>query len=410
VKRGLLVVLLLAAQAAGAAPPPRHVIQAARERFERANRLYHEGRYAEALLLYQAAYDLVPSPDFLLNLGLTKEKTLDYEGCAVALAQFLKAPTSREKAEQAAQRIENCRARATIPVRVSSMPPSAAVYLVTGGQRSLRGRTPTRLALAPGTFELSVEHPGYQRQTQKVVVEIGTRPDIDFTLERLSALRVEADVAGAQVQIDDGPPEDAPAQRELLAGLHRIRVTRGGHQPVTRQVRIEPGQTTSLVVSLPALPVVRQLAVESSVAANVSLDGRDQGRTPLRAPVVTGYRRLEVHAPGFVRYASEVRVQDHDVQVRVRLAPAQRRWERAVSLALLGATAAGAVAATAYSGLALRDQHEYVNGVPTRSLLDQTRSHARTADGLWIGTAVLAAGTVVFYLVTRSRKSHATVE
>ncbi|MBI5481769.1 MAG: serine/threonine protein kinase [Deltaproteobacteria bacterium] len=129
---------------------------------------------------------------------------------AVALAQFLKAPTSRDKAEQAAQRLENCRARATIPVRVSSMPPSAAVYLVSGGQRSLRGRTPTRLELQPGTFELRVEHPGYQGHTQKVVVEIGTRPDVDFTLERLSALRVEAETRRAATRTPPTGSGSAP--------------------------------------------------------------------------------------------------------------------------------------------------------------------------------------------------------
>jgi hypothetical protein len=61
----------------------------AKIRFEKGGRLYDEGRYTDALLAYQSAYEAFPSVTVLLNIGLVKEKVDDFEGCVVKLTQFL---------------------------------------------------------------------------------------------------------------------------------------------------------------------------------------------------------------------------------------------------------------------------------------------------------------------------------
>jgi hypothetical protein len=393
----------------GLAAPPARVVREAQARFERANRLYNEGRYAEALHLYQAAYDLVPSPDFLFNVGLAKEKTFDWEGCAQAMQQFLREPSSEDQQERARQRLQHCRSRTLIPVKVSSLPSSAAVFVGEGAQRSLRGRTPARLELPPGTYVLTIEAPGYQHQTQKVTAEIGSRPEIDFSLARLSSLRIEADVTGARVQINAEPPEVAPLQRELPAGVYQVRVSKAGHQEVTRRVRVEPGQQVSLVVALPTVP--RTLALVSNALAQVSVDGRLVGRTPLAHPTAAGSHRLEAAAPGHVPLVADfVMRDDRDVTARVELRRRPSRWHLVVAGGLLGTAVACGVAATAYGGLALADQHTYKTGVPTRALRDDGRRHAHMADALWIGAASVAAVAVVYYLLTRPRQSRLAVD
>ena len=85
-----------------------------------------------------------------------------------------------------------------------------------------RGRTPRDLRLAPGTYQVSIALPGYAPMTQEVAVDIGGRPEVDFPLERLSSIAIEADVRGARVAIDDSPAESAPLKREVRAGLYRI--------------------------------------------------------------------------------------------------------------------------------------------------------------------------------------------
>jgi hypothetical protein len=410
VRRALLILaLLLAVPRGGFAAPPVRVVREAQARFERANRLYNEGRYAEALLLYQAAYDLIPSPDFLFNLALAREKTLDFEGCAQALLQYLRDPQSEADRERARARLDICRSRTLIPVKISSLPPSAAVYVGAGKDRVLRGRTPARLELPPGTILVTVEAPGYQRMSQMVVADIGKRPDLDFSLERLSSLRIEADVTGAQVQLNQGSTESAPLYREVPAGLYEVRVAKAGHQEVLRKVRVEPGQQVSLMLSLPTVP--RTLALRSSASAQVQVDGRPVGRTPLSYAMGAGAHRLEATAPGHVPLAADfVMRDDRDATARIDLRRRPSRWHLLVAGGLMGTAVASAAAATGYGIMALADEHDYKSGTPTRELRDGGRRHAHMADTMWIVAGSVAAVAVVYYLLTRPRQSRLVVE
>ena len=157
---------LLYANPAAATPRPE-VVKEAERRFRRATELYHEGRYQEALFIYQGAYDLLPSVSILFNIGLTKEKLLDFAGCAEAFQRYLSEAASEKEAEAARAHLETCRGRAVLVVPVSSMPPGAAIYVGPPGEKpAFRGRTPARIELRPGKHVLAVEMQGYVRQSQ----------------------------------------------------------------------------------------------------------------------------------------------------------------------------------------------------------------------------------------------------
>src|SRR5688572_27979405 len=116
--RVVCALLLVAAAGAASAQKSDDAIKAeAERRNRRANELYQQGRFEEALRLYQAAFDLRRDPRYLFNVGLAREKTFDYEGCVVAFEQFLEqAGTAPEVRKQAEERIGACRQRTTIPV------------------------------------------------------------------------------------------------------------------------------------------------------------------------------------------------------------------------------------------------------------------------------------------------------
>jgi hypothetical protein len=402
--RGLVLVAaaLLLAGAARAAPAPR-VLREAQARVDRANHLYNEGRYAEALRLYQAAYDLVPSPDILFNIGLAREKTFDYEGCAVALTEYLRQPGDAEQLARARERLARCRARTLVPVKVSSLPPSAAIYVGQGARRVLRGRTPTRLDLPPGTYLLTLEAPGYQPQSQQVTAEVGARPEVDFTLERTSSLRIEADVAGARVALNGRYLEETPFQREVPAGLYQVAVSKPGHRPVTREVRVEPGQHVALMLSLPR---VRILSLTSATPAQVRLDGRAAGTTPVVAEVAAGPHQLEASAPGHLPLVTDIRVgQESDLALQLELSRRRSRRQTAVVLGLAAVAVSAAVVGVVFGSLALVDEHRYRTGVPTVALADEGRARARVADAMWLTAGAAAVVTGVYYLVTRPRRS-----
>ncbi|MCU1280732.1 MAG: S-layer-like protein [bacterium] len=412
-KRAIALVVVLVAQVAGAAPttarPNGELLSEAKRRFQHANVLYQDGRYADALHLYQAAYDLVPSPDILFNIGLSKEKVFDYEGCSLTFRQYLTQSKDEGRTAQAKERLERCRAQTLIPVKVSSLPPSAAVSVGSGEARRPSGRTPARLDLRPGTYEITVESPGYVAQSQTVLVEEGLHPDIDFTLEKLSTLRIEADVAGAEIEIDDKHEGATPLSREVKAGLYRVLVHKPGFAPVKREVRVSAGDQVSLVISLTALTRERQLdlRVQPPVPAQVLLDGVAVGTAPVQRRVATGPHRLEVVSPGRVPYAGELSGgDDGDVRLRVHLTPRRTRTQRALFWTLESIASAGAATGLVFGVLNLRDQSSF-NAQPSVALRDEAHRYAVTCDAAFIASAVVGIGAGIYYLVTWPRSSHA---
>lgn len=407
------LVTLLGARAALAAPDAGRsngdLVREAKRRFGRANALYQEGRYADALHLYQAAYDLVPSPDILFNIGLSKEKVFDYEGCSLAFRQYLRDSKDEGRQPQARERLEHCRGQTLIAVKISSLPSSAAVYVGNGETRSPRGRTPARLDLRPGTYQITVESPGYVTQTQEVLVEEGAHPDIDFSLERLSTLRIEADVSGAEVEVDGHGEGSTPVQREVKAGLYRVLVHKSGFHPVAREVRVNAGDQISLVVSLPPMPRERRLdlTLTPPAAAQVRLDGVDVGAAPLERRVPAGPHRLEVSSAGYLPYVGELpSSDDRDLQLRVHLTPHRSRRQRALFWTLQSLASAGAAVGLTFGILALRDQSSF-DARPSVALRDEGRRWAVTSDVSFAASAAVGIAGAIYYLVTWPRSSHA---
>lgn len=404
-----LAVAQLAAAAPAATPPPSEaLVREAKRRFRNANALYQDGRYADALHLYQAAYDLVPSPDILFNIGLAKEKVFDYEGCSLTFRQYLQSAPDEARAAQARQRLERCREQTLIPVKVSSLPPSAAVYVGSGAERRPSGRTPAHLDLKPGPYQITVESPGYVPQTQEIVVEEGVHPDIDFSLEKLSVLRVEADVPGADVEIDGKPEGATPLSRELKAGLYRVAVHKAGYRPVTRQVRVNAGDQIALELSLPPLPRERRLDVEVTppLPAEVRLDGQLVGTTPIDRRVSAGAHRLEVLSAGHVPYAGELAGDDDDVRLRVHLVPRRSRAQRALFWTLQGVASAAAAAGVTFGALALHDQSRF-DAQPSVALRDEGRRWALACDLSFVASAAVGLAGAIWYLVKWPRRPRA---
>jgi hypothetical protein len=349
----------------------------------------------------------VPSPDILFNLALTKEKVFDYEGCALAFRRYLDETAVKQPNPQAAERLEHCRAQALIPVKVSSMPPSAAVVLDDGKARQQRGRTPTQLTLPPGRYAVTVSVPGYIAQTQELEVREGVHPEVDFTLEKLSTLHIEADVAGAEVQIDDKPAGITPVQRELQAGLYSVRVAKPGFRAVTRQVRVNAGDQVSLMLSLPALPRERELEVrvEPPLPSQVAIDGHAAGAAPLAQRLVAGAHRLEVQSAAHLPYVGDVQVpEDRDLLLRVHLTPRRTRAARVIFWSLEGVASALAAGGVVFGALALADQASF-DAHPSVALHDRGHAEALTSDILFGASALVGVGTAIWYLATWPRPS-----
>lgn len=384
----------------------------AERRNRNGNQLYNQGRFEEALRLYQAAFDLHPDPRFLFNVGLAREKTFDYEGCVLAFERFLAGEAAPDVKKKAEERLEACRERTTIPVRFTSAPTNAAVYLGEGDTRALKGRTPQELALAPGTYAVTMELSGYVPKKDSVTVEPGKRPQVDFVLDKLSSLRIEVDPAGARVKIDDLPWEAAPVTREVTPGTHQVQVEKEGHERSARELKVEPGQEVSLVLSLRPQQRVRNLALrlpDTVAGARVKIDGRDRGAPPLRNQVGPGSHRLVIEAPGRLPYADDITIpEDRDLTLMVHLEAQRSRRSRIITGVMLGGAALAAVAGGVYGVMSLVDQSSFEDD-PDPTLRDMGELHAERADIAFATSAVLAGSALLHWWLTSPDESRVEV-
>lgn len=385
----------------------------AERRNQKGTEFYNQGRFEEALQLYQAAYDLYPAPRFLFNVGLAREKTFDYEGCAAAFQRFVADATdaTADVRNQASERLRSCYERAEIPVRLTSAPSNAAIYVGDAAGRTLKGRTPVELKLAPGTHVVAAEMSGYTTSTQTVTVEPGQRPQIDFVLEKLSMLRVEVDPPSAKVQLDDLPPEPAPLAREVERGTHQVRVTREGYEPLERHVSVEAGREVSLVLSLRAIARPRSLEIRADAERpSVRVDGVPVGTAPMSYALRPGPHRVQVTAPGRLPYRGDLTIpDDRDILLDVRLEARRSRKNRVVFWTLLGAAATAAVIG-AYHGLSALEQESSFESDPSVDASKRGESRAETAD-VWLAIGgVLGGGAFAWHLLTAPGQSTAEIE
>ncbi len=391
-----------------------------RRESERRNRIgtqfYNAGKFEQALQMYQGAYDLLPDPRYLFNVALAKEKMFDYEGCVVALQGFLRATTDAPEArDNAEKRMALCLERVTIPVRFTSVPTNAAIYETAGDQRTLLGRTPQELPLAPGTHAIEVELPGYVTQQRQIEVAVGERPSPDFVLEKLSSIRIEADPSGARISVDGGDWEPAPLERQVKAGTYHVRVEKDGYEPAQRDLIVEPGAAMSLVMPLRPLPTIRTLAIalasSAPVTTHLTVDGRPRGGAPAQLTLSPGAHQVRLTATGRLPYADTIVIaENHDARLLVDLRPQRSRNNRIALWSLAGASGAGLITGSIFGAMALADQSRFNDDPTDVGLHHRGQRRAQTAD-IFFGTSVaLAAGVAVYYLLTRPGELTGTLQ
>lgn len=202
---------------------------------------------------------------------------------------------------------------------LESSPTGAEAY-VNG---TLRGRTPLRLVLEEGTYQVELKAPGYEPYRATVRVERGRETRVSATLRpiRTGELYLEARPEGAEVYIDGRLMGRAPLRMTLEAGLHEVRVLAPGYAEYRAQVEVRPGESVRLYVEL--VPVRAVLELYLNVEARVFLDGEEVGVAKggyLRLEAPFGEHELTLVAPGYRTLVETVRITGNQV-LRFTLRP-----------------------------------------------------------------------------------------
>ncbi len=122
-------------------------------------------------------------------------------------------------------------------------------------------------------------------------------------------LEVDSLVKGARVYVDGKPVGRTPLEKpvRLAAGKHRLKVTKMGFSPFKSTFIIRPRRKTTIEVQL--LPLSGLVKVTSNVeGAEVYIDNRLAGKTPLVKEVLVGKHEILVVREGYNDYETRLAV------------------------------------------------------------------------------------------------------
>ncbi|MEE2901008.1 MAG: PEGA domain-containing protein [Myxococcota bacterium] len=246
-------------------------------------------------------------------------------------------------------------------------------------------------------------------QERKAELEIAPAPIEPY--EPPTQIMIMSSAPQSTISIDGGPESrQVPTTAVVEPGLHVAQVKAPGYETVTKQVTAVEGRL--IVINIEPKEKPARVWVKGVVGAQIWLNGRPVGQTPLAKPLMVpaGKHQIYVTKKGRTPWARNLTVErGGDVEIDVELpVTAQRTISYAVlSIGTLGLTTAGVVGLMALRDdqAAARLQEQRSNQSVSaeeyqqfRTLSESRDSHASLA---WltfgISLAVTGAGSLLYH-------------
>jgi tetratricopeptide (TPR) repeat protein len=330
---------------AQAPAPTQQQKDEARGRFDRGITLVNEGDNAGALAEFKRAYQLIPNPVILYNIGLVYAAMGRAVDAADTLGKVLDAPGNLSAAKLERARTVHAEQAARIgELRLDITLPGVVVEVdnVRVGVTPLKGP----LRVAGGTRLVTAVAQGHIPFRKEVTVAGGQKLDVHVELvpsERsLAHLAVKTRLPGAEVVVDGQVVGRTPLPATLAvpAGTRRVEVRRRGYTTARSdvtlaegsegQVTLEPQEDPSALASEGGTLVLRVSETEPIV----SVDGKPRPNFSAGIRIARGPHVLKVERGGFVATERTVHVEAgaHTI-VSVNLVPTPETRDAYVSSA-----------------------------------------------------------------------------
>ena len=167
-------------------------------------------------------------------------------------------------------------------LRVSLAPVDVAVILIDGADR---GRVPGMVKdIRAGAREIEIRAPRYLPFYANLDIDgRDIEQSLDVTLEPGWAdVSVDSTPATASIKVDGEVVGETPTTIEVLAGRRLLRIEKADHNPWQQTLKIVAGQAVNLG-EIALAKTDGHLDLNSTpAAANVTVNGEFQGRTPLK--------------------------------------------------------------------------------------------------------------------------------
>jgi tetratricopeptide (TPR) repeat protein len=420
----------------------------ARARFLKGKELYSKGDFDGAVREWEAAYNLVPTPELHFNIGRAFEQGGHVEAAVARYQRYLqdtKDPPDRPSVEATIKRLQEQVNRGKKDTRKEEQ---AAARFKKGRELYQASQYREALLELQGAFDLFPsatlvynmaktreklgDLPGALKDYRRYLEmepKASDRGDVEYIIRALekrltditNELSLESNPAGADVFLDEGDKiaGQTPLNLKVSGGSHKLRVEKNGFEVASREFAMPADRPLTLTFDLRPLENVGWLSVECDQdASHIFLDGTILALTPYkeRRALAPGNHQVVLEHEGFRRVVQMVEVkQGRETHVRINLESQEGRSKAPLVLAPLLGGALGVVAAAALGTSG-------VLGFRARNVVDGTRAWQMAMAGMSVSMAlgvvslVAAAasvvGLVVLYAVlgaTAARESEVTV-
>lgn len=174
-------------------------------------RAYRKGKYGDALIAFEAAFDADPQPKHLYNMARCHEQQGNLAKAADFYERYLREAPDAEDSEDVETRAEflTTKLKKTMArLEVTSEQDGTALH-IEGSERTWDVKTPWSGWLEPGRYELSILLPDHEERTQKVGLSAGEDRRVEIGLEEPPAGRpgAAASSVGGSGEEGGSPPE-----------------------------------------------------------------------------------------------------------------------------------------------------------------------------------------------------------
>jgi hypothetical protein len=227
----------------------------ARERFDRGLVLFNQGDNAGALAEFTRAYELVPHPLVLFNMGLVHTTARHPVEAVAAFDKLLADPGQLGAKEvELARRSRDEQATRIGEIAITTDVPGAQIEV----DNIPRGTTPLRepVRVASGEHLVSAIAKNRYPERRQVVVAGKSRIDVALVLRELNVnlarLTVKTNVIDADVLVDGTSVGKTPLSASLAfaPGPHVIEARRAGYVTAQKSVTLGEGTTGAVQLDL----------------------------------------------------------------------------------------------------------------------------------------------------------------
>jgi hypothetical protein len=162
-----------------------------------------------------------------------------------------------------------------------------------------------------GEHIIQVKAPGMQTGERKITVAAGKSTIEKFDLNSetpadFGTLKVVSMTPDALVFIDGAAVGKVPVDKKIAAGEHLVVVRLQNFKDFEQKVRVEAGQASTVTAQLKKVGRLRVLS--TPIGADVYVNGKLLGKTPVDEEVEVGDAIVRIEAPGFQPYQETIEI------------------------------------------------------------------------------------------------------